>query len=150
MAIQRHVFTQKWAYLHVNTYVNPHTHTHSHTQSWGRWPHLPLVLRFSGGHSCSLTSPCHFWFSWQDPSSAWQSVCQSAGSRGTCRQWEPGGSGLKPPQPPQQLCGRQREVRHRCGSLESTEGTADFGDGHVCYSTFSWEEEAGALDLAWS
>ncbi|KAJ4932949.1 hypothetical protein JOQ06_029787, partial [Pogonophryne albipinna] len=57
----------------------------------------------------------------QDPSSGWQSGCQSAASQGTHRRWELGGTGLKPPQPRQQLGGRQREVRHRCGSLEPTE-----------------------------
>lgn len=52
---------------------------------------------------------------------------------------------MKPPQLRQQLCGRQTEVRRRCESLGPTEGTADFNIGHVCYSTFSWEEEDSPL-----
>ncbi|KAK2905845.1 hypothetical protein Q8A73_009788 [Channa argus] len=91
-------------------------------------PHLPLSLSDSPGRIHHLVA---------------QSGCQSAVSQGTLRRLELERTGLKPPQPQQQLCGRQREVRRRCGSLEPTEGMADFNVSHICYSTFSWEEEAG-------
>lgn len=124
-----------------NTQVRAHTHTDTElrqlTASAPRpqvqwWPllkpHLPPVMFDSRGRIHHLLGSL----------GASQLL-----PRGIYRRTELRGTGLKPPQLRQQLFGRQTEVRHRCESLEPTEGTADFNISHVCYSTFSGEEKAG-------